>query len=152
APGGLTPAAAAAAVDALRPFHGERFPNEDRMGTVISTIGVPAIFFPAIWNAFLADTLVEDCGKRALLPPGAPDPSVGDASVWISTATGVVPRELVVAGNLSAPGLVAPGKRWAIDPVLGRLRFLGGGATPRSLVGYHYGFSGPIGAGGHDRS
>jgi len=152
APGGLTPAAAAAAVDVLRLFRGERFPNEDRMRTVISTIGVPAIFLPAIWNAFLADTLVEDCGRRALLPPGAPNPAVGDASVWISTATGVVPRELVVAGNLSAPGLVAPGKRWAIDPVLGRLRFLGGGATPRPLVGYHYGFSGPIGAGGHDRS
>ena len=80
-----------------------------------------------IWNAFLADTLLEDCGKRALLPPGAPDPSVGDASVWISTSTGVVLRELVVSGNLSASG-------------------------PRPLVGYHYGFSGPIGAGGHDRS
>jgi hypothetical protein len=150
--GGLTPVAAAAAVDALRPFRRERFPDEDRMRTVVSTIGVPAIFLPAIWNAFLADTLVEDCGKRALLPPGAPDPAVGDASVWISTPTGVVPRELIVAGNLSTPALVAPGKLWAIDPVLGRLRFLGGGPTPLPLVGYHYGFSGPIGAGGQDRS
>jgi hypothetical protein len=152
APGNLTVVAAAAAVDALRLFGGERFPNEDRMRTVISTIGVPEILLPTIWNAFLADTLVEDCGKQALLPPGAPDPAIGDASVWISTVTGVVPRELVVAGNLYAPGLVAPGKLWAIDPALGRLQFLGAGATPRPLVGYHYGFSGPIGAGGHDRS
>lgn len=151
-PGGLTPAAAAAAVQALRPFRGARFPNEARLRTVASTIGVAALLIPAVWNGLLADTLIEECGYRNLLPPGAPNPNVGDASVLISTGAGVVPREQIVAGNLSAPGLVVTGKQWVIDPVLGRFRFVGSGATPRPVVGYHYGFSGPIGAGGHDRS
>jgi hypothetical protein len=151
-PGGLSLAAAAAAVLALRPFRGALFPSENQLRTVASTIGVAALLLPAVWNGFLADTLIEDCGKRALLPLGAPSSEVGNASVWISTGAGVVPREQIVAGNLSAPGLVVVGKRWVIDPVLGRLRFVGAGGVPQPLVGYHYGFSGPIGAGGHDRS
>jgi hypothetical protein len=150
---GLTQAAAAAACDALRPFRNARFPSEERLRIVVATIGVPTILTAGIWNAFLKDTLVEDCGKRALLPPGAPNLAVGDSSVWISTvAGGVAVRERVTAGNLATGALTAAGKRWIIDPVLGRLKFLGAGAVPNPLVGYHYGFSGPIGAGGHDRS
>jgi hypothetical protein len=151
-PGGLTSVAAAAAVQALRRFRGALFPNEARLRTVASTIGVAALLIPAVWNGLLADSLIEECGQRNLLPIGAPSPDVGDASVLISTGGAVVPREQIVAGNLSAPGLVVTGKRWVIDPVLGRFRFVGTGTALRPTVGYHYGFSGPIGAGGHDRS
>ncbi len=153
--GGLTPANAAAAVQSLRPFRAERFPDEDRLRTVTSTINpahVAALQVPAVWNAFLVDTLVEDCGKHALLPDGAPSTDTGHASVSVIISSGVVPREQLVAGNLSGPVPAVPGKRWIIDPVLGRFAFIGAGAVPNPTVGYHYGFSGPIGAGGHDRS
>jgi hypothetical protein len=155
APGGLTPAQAATAIASIRRFRAGHFPDEDRLRTILSTIA-PAHFaalqVPAVWDAFLAEAMVRDCGKRALLPPGGVDPDVGDSSVHISVAAGVALRERIAAGNLSGAVLVAPGREWVIDPVRGRFRFLGAGAAPPALVGYHYGFSGPIGAGGHDRS
>ena len=65
-----------------------------------------------------------------------------------------VARELIVGGDLenftASVGGVA--KEWVIDPQRGRLRWVGGGATPQPLVSYYYGFSADIGAGGYNRA
>jgi hypothetical protein len=94
--------------------------------------------------------------------PTSTDEDTSDASIVVKTFRNdlipqrfvPVPRELIVAGDLrnftATTGGVA--KDWLIDPRRGRLRWVGAGAAPQPLVSYHYGFSGPIGAGGYDRA
>jgi len=171
---GLTGAQANAVLAFLRRFLRQRISSERRLFEISNALfNTPALMnalqSPDVWNELLVDSLLENCGKHALLPVGvypanaAPttsDLDDADASVvveyfrndlgqWVPVA-----RELVVGGDLRnwtiAVGGVA--KNWVIDPRLGRLRWVGVGATPRVRVSYHYGFSGDIGAGGYDRA
>ena len=171
---GLTVLQAAVVLDLLRRFRNERIPSEARLfqiSTVLPVLQQNALRNPLVWYPLLVAVLRDECGKRGLLPPGvyasntAPtstDEDTSDASVVVETFRNdlvpqrfvPVPRELIVAGDLTNFTATVGGvaKDWLIDPRRGRLRWVGAGAAPQPLVSYHYGFSGPIGAGGYDRA
>ena len=158
----------------LRRFKTQRIPSEARLfqiSEVLTPALQTALRHPIAWNALLITALINECGKRALLPLGvlpsntAPtsteeDPS--DASVVVKTLRNdlAIPRfvpsarELVVGGDLETFPATMSGvpKQWVVDPRRGRLFWVGGGAAPQLLVSHHYGFSGDIGAGGYNRA
>lgn len=154
-PGGLTSANATAALAELRPFDHFRFSTEAQLRSITAKITpafATALQVEAVWETFLQLTLIDLCGKKALLPAGGASTDTSDASVYVKVGAVVPTRENVVAGNLAAWTLNVAQRDWAIDPGRGRLLWVGAGAAPSPLVGYYYGFSGPIGAGGYDRS
>ena len=160
----------------LRRFHGQRIPSESRLFQISAALSAtPALMNalrnPVAWNQLLVMSLIDDCGKRALLPIGvygtdlAPTTTAedtSDASVAIKIfRNNILPnrfvpvaRELIVGGDLANFTATVGGvaKEWVVDPKRGRLRWVGAGAAPQPLVCYHYGFSADIGAGGYDRS
>jgi hypothetical protein len=93
---------------------------------------------PAVLEAAL-----QPGGHAALLPI---DPAVRPA---FATVPAVRPS-LVVGANLDAWTAAAPGKRLAVSPERGRIVALDPSAGP-TLVSYHYGTPGPIGAGSYAR-
>ena len=55
----------------LQRFRHYRFPTEAQLRTLTGSITpayAAALQVEAVWGAFLAQTLIDDCGKRALLP------------------------------------------------------------------------------------
>src|SRR5678815_6044194 len=126
---------------------------------------------PLVWNPLLVNALIDDCGKRNLLPigvyasdmtPSTTAEDTSDASVVIKRFRNdllknrfvPVARELIAGGDLNAFTVTVGGvaKEWVVDPKRGRLRWVGTGAAPQPLLSYHYGFSADIGAGGYDLS
>ena len=170
----LTTAQAGVVLDLLRRFRGQRIPSEPRLfqiSAVLPALQRNALRDPRVWYPLLVAALINECGKRALLPAGvyrsntSPTPAeedTSDASVVVKIfRNDVVPnrfipvaRELVVGGDLEAFTATGAGvaKEWLVDPKRGRLLFAGAGAAPQPIVCYHYGFSGPMGAGSYDRS
>ena len=160
----------------LRRFHGQRIPIESRLFQISAALSSTPVLMnalrdPIVWNQLLVMSLIDDCGKRALLPIGvyaadmAPTSTAedtSDASVAVKIfRNNILPnrfvpaaRELIVGGDLNNFTATISGvaKEWVIDPKRGRLLWVGGGAAPQPLVCYHYGFSADIGAGGYDRS
>jgi hypothetical protein len=158
----------------LRTFRNQRIPNEARLfqiSEMLPALQQTALRNPLVWYPFLVVALIDECGKRGLLPvgvyatnptPTSTDEDTSDASVVVKTFRNdliptrfvAVPREFVVAGDLENWTANIPGvaKDWLIDPQRGRLRWVGAGAAPPPLVSYHYGFSAPLGAGGYDRA
>jgi hypothetical protein len=154
-PGGLSNTDAATAVAQLMRFRDYRFPTEAQLRTITGTIAASyaaALQVEAVWKIFLQLTLVAECGKRGLLPAGGASTDTAESSVYVKVGTTVAARENVVAGNLANWTLSVTQREWAIDPARGRLLWVGSGAAPAPRLGYYYGFSGPIGAGGYDRS
>jgi hypothetical protein len=161
-------------LDLLRRFRGQRIPSESRLFQISASLTAAlqnALRNPVAWNQLLLMALIEDCGKRALLPigvyatnmsPTSTQEDTSDASVVIKrfrnnlVPTRFVPvaRELIVSGDLAGFTVSSGGvaKEWVVDPRRGRLLWVGSGAAPQPLVSYHYGFSANIGAGGYDRS
>lgn len=155
APGGLNGADATSAVAQLLHFRKHRFPTEARLRTITGSITpafAAALQVEAVWEAFLRLTLIEDCGKQALLSPGGLNADTSDASVYVRVGNTIPTRENTVAGNLATWTLTVSQRDWVIDPARGRLLWVGSGAAPTPLVGHYYGFSGSIGAGGYNRS
>ena len=176
APISLSLANANIALALLRRFHLKRLPSEARLFQISAALSAtPALMNalrnPLAWDQLLVMALIDDCGKRALLPIGvyaadmAPTTTAEDtseASVVIKRfRNNILPnrfvpvaRELIVGGDLAnfTANVGGVAKEWVIDPKRGRLRWVGGGAAPPPLVSYHYGFSADIGAGGYDRS
>lgn len=158
----------------LRRFRSQRLPGESRLFDISAALTNPlmnALRNPVAWNRLLGLALVDECGKRALLPigvyesdmaPSSTAEDTSDASVVVERfRNNILPnrfvpvvRELIVGGNLANFTITVGGvpKEWVIDPARGRLRWVGAGAAPQPLVSYHYGFSADIGAGGYDRS
>jgi hypothetical protein len=62
-----------------------------------------------------------------------------------------IPSKSTVAANLASWQLNAPTMKLAVDPERGRLLFIGGAPQAGAGGDYHYGFSGPIGAGTYAR-
>lgn len=154
-PGGLSGSAADATVAELQRFRDYRFPTEAELRRVTGTITpshANALHVEAVWEKFLRLTLIDECGKQALLPDGGASTDTSDASVYVSVGGAIPTRENMVAGNLENWTLAVTQREWAVDPTRGRLRWVGSGAAPTPRVGYYYGFSGSIGAGGYDRS
>jgi hypothetical protein len=138
---------AAAAAD-LRTLRGVRFPSERRLRTVVDALphGVD-ILQPAVFQPLLADALVAECGKAVLL---APSP-VG--SIVVEPAPGApIPVDRIEAGDLTAWAASAPNKRLVIDPVRGRMLFIGTPPPATLSVGCFYGSPGAVGAGTHARA
>jgi hypothetical protein len=147
----LLPAIVDPAIAKLRPFRTKRFVSEEQLRLATNSAFLPQIYNPSIWANFLKQTLVAECGRSYLLPEGASTVDVAQSSLWISVG-GLVAGRQEIAEFIPRVNTDLTGKTWSVDPVKGRLQYLGAGGAPQPLVGYHYGFSGPIGAGGHDRS
>jgi hypothetical protein len=148
--GVITPAQA----DELRPLRGIRFPNESRFRIRLGVALTVALGTAAL-RRILADALVADCGKGALLPA----PAAGTGDTWsvqveepIAAVLTPVPREVIVAGNLTA-ALPSPADKSLVIDAENGLGYFTAGAPPAGVLGsYCYGFSGPIGAGSYDRT
>ena len=132
-----------AAADELRTFRQARFLSEQRLRQAVATLAnQAAILSPAVFHRLLAGALVEDCGKRALIPD----------SVRVETVPGTtVPREVTASGDLSAWTANVVDKEIVIDPERGRLFFVSGPPPASLVVSTYYGFSGVIGAGTYGR-
>jgi len=131
-----------AAADELRTLRGYRLNGEVRLERALSELSATSAWLtPARLRRIEAGAVVSDCGKAALVP----------AAVSVRDGANTVARERLASGDLAMWSLAPAGKRVVVDPERGRLRFVG--AAPGSDVGvrYHYGFSGPMGAGTYDR-
>src|SRR5262249_29948821 len=149
----------------LRRFLDLRIPSEARLFQISEALKTTPALMNAlrnslVWNPLLVMSLIEDCGKRGLLPIGVYDANMAPTSTDEDTAGAAyvlkifrnnilpnrfapVARELIVAGNLKNFTATIAGvqKQWVIDPERGRLLWVGPGAVPQPLVTYHYGFS-----------
>jgi hypothetical protein len=143
----LAAGASPAAVDALVPIAGVRWPTEDALRDWIAAL--PAAIATELlasgnWDRLRALALVDDCGKKALWT---------DAVEVMPVTAMPVARERMSAGNLADWTQTAPDFDLLVDPVLGRFKLLSSPAPEPAEVRakYWYGFGGAIGAGGHDR-
>lgn len=135
----------------LSRLFGVRFRDERRLRDGLSLLPSAALFLGAgVFDLILESSLVEDCGKHALVPVTADE----EGALWIAPdGTAIVPRARVVAGNLEDFSLTVNGKDAIVDPERGRFKLLGPAPDPLAVrVAYHHGRSGPIGAGTYDRS
>ena len=154
----LSPANANVVLALLRRFHRQRIPSEARLFQISAALAAtPALMNalrnPSVWNQLLVMALIDDCGKRALLPigvyaanmaPTSTEEDTSDASVVVKrfrnnlVPTRFVPvaRELIVGGDLEnfTASIGGVAKEWVIDPKRGRLRWVGGGAAPQPLA------------------
>jgi hypothetical protein len=138
---------APAAAD-LRTLRGVRFPSERRLRTVLDALPHGAdILQPAVFQPLLSGALVADCGKSVLL---APNPL---GSIVVEPAPGAPVRvDRIEAGDLTGWAASAPNKRLVIDPVRGRMLFIGTPPPATLSVGCFYGSPGAVGAGTYARA
>jgi hypothetical protein len=140
--------------DALRAVEGVRFRSEYAFRRALERL-LPDLLDTNIYISLADGALVDECGRRVLLP-GAGE-ALDSAAIWVSEGSdGFVPAARTTAGHLSEGATSSTDARLVIDPERGRLRFLNQTETENfpeaCVVGYHYGFSGDIGAGTYDRS
>lgn len=132
------------AIAALRSLRGRHFASESDLLLTLRSLPTAianALTGATVYQEFLTRSLISACGKQALIPN----------AIRVEADGVEVPRELIVSGNLENFSAAVPGKRLVIDPVRGRLLFMG--PAPADVrVDYHYGFSGPFGAGTYGRS
>jgi hypothetical protein len=132
----------AAAANDLVPLRDRRFVSEAAFLAGISALPAhAALEVPPVLRALLDGALVADCGKAALLP----------AAIEVDVGGVQVPATLATAGNLGGWSGAPPTKELVIDPERGRFKFVAGAPAGAVAVTYHYGFSGPVGAGTDDR-
>jgi hypothetical protein len=132
----------ATAADELVRLRDLRFMSEAALRARIATLPSQAsLLMPPVYRAILNGALSADCGKSALLPD----------AVEVAIAGIPVPAAMTVAGNLGDWTANPAGKKLIIDPERGRFKLLPGAPAGAASVAYHYGFSGPIGAGSDDR-
>ncbi len=142
----------AARLDQLRRLRGQRLTGEDKLQLVVSRLPDAAFFTQtATLTRIRAAALSANCGKAVLL--NAPVSSAqANGSVSVEEAAGnPIPQERVTAAGLAAWSVSAQGRRVAIDPENGRLRFIGAAPANPPTVSYAYGTPGPVGAGPHAR-
>jgi hypothetical protein len=144
---------ALAAANDLRKLRNITFNSEANLREAISALPTSAALL-LVFDPILKGSLIQDCGKSALLPSYVPPGSLQPKSVRVETTPGTaVESNLITSGNLRAFTTTATDKRLVIDPELGRMLFIGAAPAAANLrVDYYYGFSADIGAGGYDRS
>jgi hypothetical protein len=131
----------------LRTLNNIRFTSENKLIHMLKTLNhINTELDPggssnlAAYETLLKETIVEDCGKNALLP----------GSILVKEGETEVVKEKITAANLIGWNAAVSLKRLAISPELGRFMFTG--ATHGEVkVTYHYGSPGPIGAGTYER-
>ena len=147
-----------AAANELRKITGMVFKNEKSLLNIIATFSTSAeILGSPILLPLLSFSLMSDCGKSILLPDKQTvlnDPlDLNSIVVGIeSSANEVFTTEKITAANLMSWPIVIS-KELAIDPENGRFMFLHAPENTMNIyIAYHYGFSGPVGAGSYERS
>lgn len=131
-------------LDSLRTLQDVRFRDEQRFVMTLDTLSDPPP--GAVVPDILQASRVDECGKSALLSPVAPV----IPSLRIMTSGAPIAPDLVAAGDITDPLVYASlNKQVVVDPAKGRLLLLG--PVPSPTTDYHYGFSGPIGAGPYER-
>ena len=149
-----TLALSAAGSNELRKLSGLRFKNEASLIDIINTFASKVEVKTHLIQLF-ALTLVADCGKQALLP----DANI-DLTDPLETSSVVVGFELptnniVSVENITPANLLTwkadPNRVLSTDAENGRFKFSSAPAGRNIYVAYHYGFSGPIGAGCYHR-
>ncbi len=143
----------------LQKIVGLNFKNESSLIKIINSfpaIVSAEILNPAILNPLLSISLVTDCGKSVLLPDAQTVLSkpletnsilVGFDDPVISVFT----TEQISAANLQ-PWPAAVSKELAIDAENGCFMFHAAPPVGQKIyIAYHYGFSGPVGAGSYER-
>lgn len=142
----ITPSVA----DELRAIRGIRFPSEARFRTRLDALPSAPLGLSAT-RRILADSLTADCGKGVLLPAASADPAGDTSSILVErVANGLlrpVPREMTVAGNLSAGAATPTHKSLVIDAENGLGYFTSGAPPATTTCSYAYGFAGTVGAG-----
>lgn len=153
----LPAALSAAAANELRKITGLVFKSESSLLQIIATFSTSAeIMASPILLPLLSFSLMDDCGKSVLLPDNKTVLSnpLDANSIVVGFETEVnelFPTEKITVANLISWS-VAISKELAIDPENGRFMFLSAPEKPEDIyIAYHYGFSGPIGAGSYER-
>lgn len=136
----LTPLAAIE----LRTLIQQNFLTEKRfIETLDSLNNSSELLSLSIFIPLTSNSLIDECGKNTLLP----------FAVSVVDQGATVPTSQITAGNLISPVSSAPlGKFLIIDPEHGIFSFVGDVVDSQPIVNYHYGFSGPFGAGGYSRN
>jgi len=131
----------------LRTLVGYTFKNRAAlMATLKNFINAAELQSDPIFLPLMQLSIINDCGKNQLLP--------GSISVLEGNPPVAVAKEVITAAMLPDPAwnINPTPEIVAIDAEQGRLKYLNG-YTPNAplCVSYHYGFSGPVGAGTYDR-
>ena len=131
-----------AAADDLLALRDLRFSSESALLARIATLPAQAsLLLPPVMQAILDGALVVDCGKAGLLP----------AAVKVEVGGAAIPVGPTTSGSLDDWSNAPPNKQLVIDPERGRFKLTAGAPAAPVTVDYHYGFSGPVGAGTDDR-
>jgi hypothetical protein len=144
------------AANELRKIAGLVFKSEGSLMYMIESFANKVeIKAAAILLPLLALSLMSDCGKSVLLPDAKTVLSkpLNENSIVVgfeAPANTVFTTEKIAAANLE-PWPAAINKALAIDAEKGRLMFLNSPAEQGIYIAYHYGFSGPVGAGSYER-
>jgi hypothetical protein len=143
----------AAAANDLRTMRGLRLRSEAQLRRHLASLPNQAqIFAPAVIDPLIRGAMVEDCGKRALLPLAAS----AQRALRVELPAGNELDPAQIAGtdleNWSVPAGLAPDKDALADPERGRLFAVAGPPDGAPLVSYWYAFPGPAGAGAYDRA
>ncbi len=135
------------------------FRDEAQLKATLLTLSTgAALLAPPIYPAILRNSLIEECGKRQLLPDGleldegGPTADTGSIAILLKTTPGnFLTAENCTAANLANWSVSSSDKTVAIDPERSRFLFRAA-VNPKNVTAtYYYGFSGPIGAGTYTR-
>jgi len=135
------------------------FRDEAQLKATLLTLSTGAALLASpIYPAILRNSLIEDCGKRQLLPDGlaldegGPTADTGSIAILLTTIAGnFLTAENCTAANLANWSVSSLDKLVAIDPERGRFLFQAA-VNPKNVTAtYYYGFSGPVGAGTYTR-
>ncbi len=122
------------------------------MATLLTLLTGATLTSSPIYPAILRNSLIEDCGKRQLLPDGlaldegGPTADTGSIAILLATIAGkFLTAENCTAANLGNWSVSSSDKTVAIDPERGRFLFRSAENPKDVSATYYYGFSGPIG-------
>ncbi len=153
----LPAALSVAAANELRKIAGLVFKNESSLKKMIASFSTSGeITDPQILLPLLALSLMRDSGKSVLLPDaqtvlGNPLDKNSMVVGFEAPINTVFTTENIAAAKLDQ-WPVAINKELAIDAEKGRFMFLNAPDPDNSIyIAYHYGFSGPVGAGSYER-
>jgi hypothetical protein len=144
------------AADELSRYVGILFRNEARLRETIESLSESAAILGFFEHFLVGSGLTEDSPKAHLIPTVIqPDPSAVAIALGLDIRAPAIEHQQIAAANLedwgASLGMLSPEKILVVDPERGRFWFL---TAPNQNVWvpvYHYGFSGPIGAGTYDR-
>lgn len=144
------------AADELSRYVGVLFRNEARLRETMESLD-ESVDILDLFDKLLAGAITENSPKAHLIPsPIQTDPSAVAVIRGLHSGEPTVEHQRILAGNLedwgASLGLLPPEKVLVIDPERGRFLLRALDEAEKVFVPlYHYGLSGPIGAGTYDR-